>query len=146
MDNREAGLTELYERLRESRDALGLKSFIRTPTKPVVESQMPSVVMSEGSDIVTTHSQRYPHGFPARRVLEVAFEVITRSDADIKALHRAVRLVLFCERGSSKINPIIAEDTFINEKFTEGPIGYGLPNIVGMRLILDLIYTDKGFD
>jgi len=147
--NRENALIEIYERIKENRDALGLKAFKRTPTAPIREEMLPCIFMSEDVDNIIEHSKRTKHGYPARRVLEVNLEIITSRGMDIKSLYNAVRRVVFTERGGDPNTPIynsvIAENTFINENRTEGPTGYGLPDVIGMRLILDLVYTDDGF-
>ena len=57
---------------------------------------------------------------------------------DIKKLYRNVRSVVLAD------NPIVADNTFIREIRTEGPNGYGLPNVIGMQLVLAMFYTDEG--
>ncbi len=139
MQNREDGLLELYDRIRNAREALGLRAFKRTPTKPIDENLLPCIFMIEGVDDIVDHSSRTQAGYPCKRVLEVTFEMITDRDVDIKVLYRNVRSVLFSE------GVIVADDnTFIREIRTEGPTGYGLPDVLGMRLVLVLSYTDKG--
>lgn len=152
MINREEGLIEIYERIKARRDDIGLKTFKRTPTSPVREEMLPCVFMSEDVDNVIEHSKRNKTGYPARRVLEVDLEVIAVREADVKSLYLAVRRAVFMDRNAAwtdndpnSFNPIIAENTFINENRTEGPTGYGLPDVIGMRLVLDLVYVDKGF-
>lgn len=147
MINRENGLQEIYERLKANRVALGVKSFKRTPTSPAVQEDLPCIFMFEETDNVVEHSKRNKTGYPAKRVLEVVLEVIATKEADVKQLHIDIRRVIFTELGSNPpvFSPIVAENTFINENRTEGPSGYGLPDVVGMRLVLDLVYTDNGF-
>lgn len=147
MINREDGLTEIYERLKANRIALGLTTFKRNPTSPATELDLPCILMAEGTDMVIEHSKRNKTGYPARRVLEVALEIIASKEVDIKQLFQDVRRVVFTERGSDpvKFTPVVAENTFINENRTEGPTGYGLPDVIGMVLVLDLVYTDEAF-
>jgi hypothetical protein len=101
--------------------------------------------MSEGRDNIIEHSKRNKTGYPARRVLEVDLTLIVAKGTDIKTLYNQVRKVVFTERVNGTINPILAENIFINENRTEGPTGYGLPDVVGMVLTLDLVYTDNAF-
>lgn len=147
MINREDGLDEIYERLKANRIILGLTKFKRNPTRPAVEEDLPCVFMIEGNDIVIEHSKRSKTGYPAKRVMEVTIEIITTKEVNIKQLFQDIRRVIFTEPDSDPIayTPIVAENTFISENRTEGPSGYGLPDIVGMALVLDLVYTDKAF-
>ncbi len=147
MTNREDGLLEIYERLKANRSALGIKSFKRTPTSPATEENLPCIFMVEETDSVIEHSKRNKTGYPAKRVLEVALEIIVTRDTDIKQLYNDIRRVVFTERDSNPpvFTPILAQNVFINENRTEGPTGYGLPDVIGMRLVLDLVYTDEAF-
>lgn len=139
MERREEGLIEIYTRIANARAALGLKAFKRTPTTPVTEQFLPCIFMIEGVDEVSQHSSRTQTGFPCRRVLEVTLEMVTNRDVDIKQLYREVRSVVFSN------GVIVADDnTFIREIRTEGPTGYGLPDVLGMRLVLLLGYNDAG--
>ena len=147
MNNREDSLLELYERIKDNRISLGLTSFKRTPTNPIQDSDMPCVIMLEGIDNIIEHSKRSNSGYPVKRALEVTLEIITSKSTDIKSLLRNLRKVVFTERGTDppvyNARLISAERTgFIQEDRTEGPTGYGLPNILGMSLVLNLVYTD----
>lgn len=147
MINRETGLVEIYNRVKTARTDLGLTSFRRTPTEAIVQEDCPCVFMHEGVDTIIEVSSRSGLGYPAKRSLEVVLELVTSSDIDIRQLLLNLRAVVFSVDGSDpKIpNPIIGDNCFINENRTEGPNGYGLPDILGMSLVLDLIYTDNGF-
>ena len=149
MENRELGLLELKARIAEERTALGLASFKRTPTRPSKEADLPCVFMLEGDDIIIKRASRGKLGYPATRNLEVTIELVVNKTAtpDIKGLLKELRKAVFKIRGTAPVeySPIIADNTFINENRTEGPEGYGLPDITSMRLVLDLIYIDGGF-
>ena len=148
MDNREDSLLELYERIKANRVDLGLNSFKRTPTNPIDSDEMSCVIMMEGIDNVIGHSSRNNSGYPVRRLLEVTLEIITAENhTDTKALLRNLRRVVFTERDTdppiynAKLLPN-NRTGFIQENRTEGPTGYGLPGVLGMSLVLDLVYTD----
>ena len=147
MMNREDALLEIFERIKADRETLGIKTFKRTPTAPISLSDLPCIFMLEDVDTIVKRSGRGNTGYPAKRVLEVVIELATDKNTDIKALYRDVRRTIFTVRGvvpkvqSSRL----ADDAFINEARTEGPTGYGLPDVLGMRLVLDLVYTDNGF-
>ena len=139
MKNREDGLLELYNRIYTAKNELGLKGFKRSPTKPVDEEFLPCIFMVEDVDEIIDHSSRNQTGYPCKRVLEVTLEIVSDREADIKKLYRDVRTVVFAD------GVVVADDqTFIREIRTEGPTGYGLPDVLGMRLVLALVYTDKG--
>jgi hypothetical protein len=138
MQNREAGLQTIYDRIYQSRDTLGLKGFKRSPTRPIDEKYLPCVFMIEDVDEVIEISQRNTLGYPMRRQLEVVLEIVSDSSYDIKKLYREVRSVVLAG------DPVVADNTFIREIRTEGPTGYGLPNMLGMRLVLSMFYTDEG--
>ena len=148
MIRREEALTELYERLRDNYQDIGLKTYRRNPTKALNDDQFPYIIMDEGVDQVIDKSKRGRTGHQQRRVLEVIFEIgINNSTEDIKTMFLEVRKALFAQRGTSlqKYNNVLAENTFIEENRTEGPTGVDIPDILVMRLVLDLIYTDNGF-
>jgi hypothetical protein len=147
MDNKEYGLVEIYERIKANKDELGLVSFKRNPTKPVDQSLMPSVVMIEDVDNIIKRSDRSKTGYPARRVAEIVIEIVVTADTDVKALYQELRRVVFMKRDTDPAvyDPCVADNVFINENRTEGPSGFGLPDVTGMRLVLDLVYTDNGF-
>lgn len=146
MKNREDALVEIYNRIKSKRVSLGIKTFKRTPTEPIVQENLPCIFMLEELDTVITHSKRNATGYPARRVLEVVLELVTDKDTNIKTLYRDLRSTIFTVQDSDPpvYTPKLANESFINENRTEGPTGYGLPDVLGMRLVLDLVYTDNG--
>lgn len=149
MENRELGLLEIKARIKADRVALGIESFKRTPTRPSMPEDLPCVFMLEGDDIIFKRASRNKLGYPAQRSLEVTIELVVNKKAtpDIKSLFKELRKTVFKIRDTdpAEYSPIIADNVFINENRTEGPKGYGLPDIKAMRLVLDLIYTDGGF-
>ena len=139
MIRREEGLVEIYNRIKTERVALGLKAFKRTPTKPVTEENLPCIFMIEGVDDIVKPVARNQAGYPCIRNLEVTLEIVTDKDTNIKQLYTDVRTVVFTG------GVIVADNnTFIREIRTEGPTGYGLPDVLGMQLVLVLVYTDAG--
>jgi len=147
-DNREDALLELFERIKANYIDLGLVSFKRTPTVPIDDEDMPCLFMMEGTDNIIEHSSKNNSGYPVRRALEVTLELVTAKSFDIKAAVKDLRRVVFTERGTdpavfnAKLVPK-GRVGFIQENRTDGPTGYGLPNILGMSLVLDLVYTDN---
>ena len=139
-DNREIGLLAIYNRIKAAKDAdaLVVLSFKRSPTVPVNEAALPCIFMIEGVDDIVKPATRNPLGYPAYRDLEVTLEIISNAATDVKQLYRDVRLAVF------KDGSTVTKNTFIREIRTEGPTGYGLPNVLGMRLVLILSYMDEG--
>ncbi len=137
MINREAGVQEIYNRIKAARHTLGIAACKRTPTKPITEYKMPCVFIIEGVDIVLKDNSRNPLGYPSRRQLEVILEIIVERDVDIRALYTGIRSAVLSDA-------TVAKNTFVMEIRTEGPSGYGLPDVSGMNLVLALTYTDNG--
>jgi hypothetical protein len=146
MELREAGLTEIFERLKLRKTTIGLKKFRWNPTDTISEEDdTPCLLMFEGVDLVIEKASRGTTGYPARRRLEVNLEIVAGKDDNVKQIYSKVREAVFKDRTPEEtVTSVVAENTFIAENRTEGPVSYGLPNILGMRLFLDLIYTDKG--
>ena len=149
-DNRELGVLEIYERIKADRTTIGLTSFKRNPKVPVLQTELPCVVLLERNDTILTYSSRSKVGYPARRQFEIQVELITNSKVtpDIRAMFKLLRKAVFKVRGTSnpeQFSNIIAENLYFLENRTEGPLNYGLPDIDVMRLILDLFYIDEGF-
>lgn len=139
MINRELGVQEIYDRLYAAVGDLGLKGLKRSPTTTVDEDFLPCIFMVEDVDEIVEHSARSSAGYPCKRMLEVTLEIIASRETDVKKLYSDVRSVVFGD------GVVVADDnTFIRETRTEGPTGYGLPDVLGMRLVLILFYTDKG--
>jgi hypothetical protein len=149
VENRELGLVEIFERVKAKKDDLGLVSFKRTPTSPIDPNKLPAVLMFENIDLIVKKSSRHKLGYPARRKLEVILEIIVNTkntSIDMKTLFRQLRLVVFTNRDEEnpQLDPNVADGVFLDENRTEGPIGYGLPDVIGTKLVLDLFYTDNG--
>jgi len=137
VESREIGLQILYNRVKDNRSALGIKTFKRTPTAPVKADNLLCVFMLEGEDQVIKPSTRSAAGYPAQRVVEIVFEIIALGSFDIRAFYTQFRNIVLSE-------VVLAPDCFIRETGTNGPRGYGQPNVIGMQLILSMNYIDKG--
>lgn len=157
MNKKEDALVVIRDRIAFVKDSVGLDTFIRNPSKPADSDDMPCIFMIEGVDNITDIVSRTAIPYPCRRTAEVVIELIVQSEeadgtpTDIKQKYRVVRKAIFTDHNTGKpsIHPL--EDApegkhrvFIRENRTEGPLGYGLPDVLGMRLVLDLYYTDNG--
>jgi len=141
MDKRELGLLEIYNRIKDAKTSgdLVVKSFQRNPTVPVNLQDLPCIFMVEGEDEIHKRSSRNPLGYPAERTLEVLLELIVDGATDIRRLFKDLRIAVL------KKGAIVATNTFIREIRTEGPTGYGLPDVLGIRFVLSLSYMDDGY-
>jgi hypothetical protein len=144
MDLREQALDEIALRISNAKDTLGLKGFRRTPTRPVDEKYIPCIFMIEGEDEIVKPSNRDSNVYPAVRELEVGIDIVAyKSETDIKQLYRQVRAVVL-RSGIIRGNILADNKVPIWEIRTEGPTGYGLPDLIGMTLVLKMSYTDDG--
>lgn len=145
MDNREAGIAELKARLYARKAEAGIAMFIETPSGELNPEKTPAVLLSEGEDIIDLTSSRNQSGYPAKRILEIMFEcVVDIRNNKPRTFCKDVRRALFLDKSVDEINIMLLSEVFIREARMEGPFGYGLPNINGMRLILNLFYPDEG--
>jgi len=154
-DFRTLALEEIASRIVRDREVLDLQSFNWNSNDPDDKSSVPSIYMFEGRDVIKTYSSRGPLGYPARRHLEINIEVVAKSDrnaSEIKALLRLVKRSVFCDRIGDSIenyvwtpNEVVANNSFIKELRTKGPGTYAVPELVGIKLVIGLWYTDLGF-
>lgn len=154
-DFRTLALEEIKSRIIRDRAILELESFNWNSNDPIDKSSVPSVYMFEGRDTIKTYSSRGPLGYPARRHLEINIEVVTKSDRNasgVKDLLRLVKRSVFCDRTGDSIenyvwipNEVVADNSFIKELRTKGPGTYAVPELVGIKLVIGLYYTDHGF-
>jgi len=156
VDYRELGLTKIKQRLIDDKDYLNLKSIKRNSNDPISKDMMNAIFIFEGRDTITEHASRNFIGYPAKRMLEVDIEIITKNDRDgktIKDLYQKVRRAVLCDRiVNSDLtitytpNSILADNTAIRELRTLGAGLYDIPELIGMKLVLGLYYIDYGFD
>lgn len=145
MDLREAGIAELIARLKARKAELGIVKFIETPSGEVDPEKVPAVLLQEGIDQIDKYSNRGKSGYPAARILEVVFECVVDSRVtSARTFCKNVRRALFLDKSEDVINVMLTSEVFIRETMMEGPFGYGLPNINGIKLVLNLHYTDEG--
>jgi len=137
MDLREISVIEIEKRVKDNKVLLSITTCRRMPGPAITSAHCPAVLIVEGEDNVVKTTNRNQSIYPARRQVEIILEIITTISYDIKKLYRDVRSVVVS-------NAVVADNCFIAEIRTEGPNGYDLPDIKGMRLVLLLTYTDFG--
>lgn len=137
MNKRDLAITALFNRIKAAKTTLGLVCCKVTPTKSLESYSLPAVFLVEGVDRLLTTASRNPLGYPATREVEIICELVFPKSINIRQKYRDVRNVVLSSH-------ILVEDTSVKEIRAEGPTGYGLPDVVGMRLVLGLIYPDDG--
>lgn len=156
LDYRELGLTVIKQRLIDDKEYLQLKTIKRNSNDPISKVPMNAIFIFEGRDTITEHASKNFLGYPAKRMLEIDIEIITKNDRDgksIKDLYQKVRRTVLCDRvvnideSITYIpNPILADNTAVRELRTLGAGLYDIPELIGMKLVLGLYYIDYGFD
>lgn len=110
--------------------------------------------MFEGRDVIEKYNQGSKLGYPARRHLEINIEIVSKADrnaAGIKSLLQKVKRTVFCDRSGEgddivwTPNPVVAKNSFIKELRIKGPGTYEVPELVGIKFVIGLWYTDNGF-
>lgn len=139
MDLRNQGIAVLKQRLKDSKDSLGLKTFAETPGATIdpTSDTLPAIILIKGPDSVDKRSSRRS-SYPARRIFEVTLEMVTPLEYDIESWYRSVRTVVLESDGR------LLNGVYIEESRAEGPSGYDIPGIQGMRLVLSMVYIDSG--
>lgn len=153
-DYRTEALETIKSRFVRDRELLGLVTFNWNTNNPIDKSSVPSVYMFEGRDVIEKYNQGNILGYPARRHLEINIEIVAKSDrnaAGVKALLQKVKRTVFCDRtveGEDDVwtpNAVVAKNSFIRELRIKGPGTYEVPELVGIKLVIGLWYTDNGF-
>lgn len=133
---------EIKRRIAEIRVAIGLKSFQEVPTETAKVEQLPLCNLVYGVDRIIKRSGRSASpsraGIPSIRSSEIILELIAPKSANVVEMAKSIRDVLL-----ENIHPITGDNsTYIEEDRTEGPVGYGLPNVEAIILIINLIYPE----
>lgn len=139
MQVRKDVLAALIERVKANRVLLNIKTFKHNPTTAFTAADLPGIFMYEGVDHIVKASGSTQLGYPAIRECEVTLEIITDNRYDALTMFRAVRSTILNEN-----SPRLVEGSSMREKYSEGPNGYGVPDVLGMRLVLGLTYMDDG--
>lgn len=145
MNLKDESIIEIKRRIYVQRATIGLNKFRYAPTTPIELDDCPACVMIEGiDDIIKRSSRTTPTTNGYTRLAEIIIEVIAEKDANgmpetIKSIFRQVKSAVL-----ENIHPVPEQkqSVFMQEARTEGPMGYGIPNALIMRLVLELMYQD----
>jgi hypothetical protein len=148
MQKRLDACEEIFQRIKTNRVDIGLKQFKRTPTVQAKVEEFPICFMNYGKDLIVKRSSRTSSptrkGEANMRSLEVVLEIVARESSDIMSIFEKVRAYVLADIHPLKDeNGIPDPSTHMYEERTEGPIGYGLPEIVAMIFVITLIYPDE---
>ena len=148
MGRRQLACAEVYKRIKDSRKLIGLKSFKKLTTVRAKIEEAPICFMSYGSDNIIKRSSRTSAisrpGEGSTRSLEIFLELVCPSNIDIEEICAKIRKVILADP-----HPIQNTDgkkdktTFLLEDRTEGPTGYGIPEVTAMILVITVIYIDE---
>lgn len=136
MIEKENAIVEMAGWLKAAKTALGLDTVARTPSSPVDNDRFPAVFIHEGDDAIIKYSSTRT-GYPVVRRADVVFEMWAGKSVDIRALHQAIRTLLFSSR-------LTTAECDIRETKTFGPFNGGIPHTRTMQLIIGLTYKDAG--
>lgn len=148
MIKRIAGCEGLYQRIKAARTTIGLKTFVRTPTEQASLEQLPLCFMNYGTDSIIKKSSRTSSpsrdGATSICAVEIIFEIISLQGSDIISIFQKLRKAVL-----SDIYPALDTEGAVDysvslaEERKEGPLGYGLPDVVAFIFVVTLTYPDK---
>jgi hypothetical protein len=147
MKKRIDGCIGVYERIKAARTEIGLKSFVEVPTSQAKVEQMPICFMNYGIDDIIKRSSRTVtptrKGEENTRSLEIIFQIVAPKGTTI-GIFRKLRKEIFKD-----IYPLLKEDltidtsVYIFEERSEGPYGYGIPDVEFFVFVVKLVYPDE---
>ena len=138
MEQRELGMEEIMRRLRPLYTSLNLKNVLRIPSRAIDEEDMPCVLVMEGDDSVSKRASTDYLGYPCKRILNVTIECWDYSNGDVKNIYEETRKAVLAEKG------ILLQKVIIRESMAVGPYNFGIPNVLGMRVVFEMSYSDRG--
>lgn len=143
MNQKDESILEIKARIVAVKDTAGLNKFRYAPTQAIELDDCPACVLIEGIDEIVKRSSRTAQGIKDTRLSEIIIEIIAEKDSNqmpdtIKSIFRQVKAAVLAD-----IHPVPTQKSvFMIEARTEGPMGYGIPNALIMRLVLELMYQE----
>lgn len=146
MIKRVLAMAEIKERIEAARVALGIKTFHQNLQRGLKGDELTALCVSEGADEIVKRTSRNPRGLPQDRFVEIIIDLVAvKSELpDIRKRIIDTREVILVDIYPVKFEGVNDTTTFLSELRIEGPFGYGLPNVEGIRLVLGLNYIDSG--
>lgn len=148
MQKRIDACKEIFNRIKAKKEEIGLKTFKKIPTDQAKQEEMPVCFMLYGPDNIIKRSSRTASasrkGQGNTRSVEVILELVANKSDDVLDIYRKVRAAVLVDIYPLKDvagNP--DPTTFMIEDRTEGPVGYGLPDVEAMIFVINLVYLDE---
>lgn len=136
----------IFNRIKTDRVSIGLKTFRKVPTTQAKVEDMPICFMNFGKDSIIKKSSRsseFKNRYGDVRSLEVVLEIIANKSDNVFSIYQKVRESVLSDIHPLKIDGVADQSTFMVEDRTEGPIGYGLPDVEAIIFVINLVYLDK---
>jgi len=147
MKRRVAACQEIFERIKSKKEEIGLKTFRKTPTDNAKVEEMPICFMLYGTDEIIKRSSRSATRSAERgntRSVEIILELIAHKSDDVQEIFEKVRNAVLVDAHPLKdLSGRVDPTTFMVEDRTEGPAGYGLPDVEAMIFVINLVYLDE---
>jgi hypothetical protein len=135
---------EIYNRIKTNRVAIGLKSFKKVATTQAKIEEAPICFMSYGEDAIIKRSSRSISPFGCTRSLEIFLEFVCHEDVNIEEICAKIRTYVLSDPNPIySLTGVVDKTTYMMEDRTEGPKGYGLPEVQAMILVIILVYVDE---
>lgn len=147
MIKRIAGCKGIYERVKENRVTIGLKTFVEVPTSQAKIEQLPICFMNYGIDSIIKRSSRSSYssrkGERSMRSLEVIFQIVASKSDNVVSIFQKMRSAILSDIHPIKDeNDVIDFSVYMYEERSEGPVGYGIPDVEVFVFVITLIYPD----
>lgn len=138
MEQRQLGMDEIVKRCEPLYNSLNLKNLLLLPDRAVDKDDMPCILILEGDDLIDNRSGRNYLGYPCSRILNVIIECWDFSNGNIYNMYKGVREAVLVNKGILLKGVVLREDKCV------GPYNLGIPNILGMRVVFNMLYKDEG--
>jgi len=141
MDTRDAAVTDIMERIYNEvtknppYDDFELCHMELTPVDPIGVNSMPAVLLFEDEDSIIKRATRSNLGFPLIRTLSLMIEVWDLNKDKVKKLYKSIR------KGALGNGGFLSGAT-VTETKTVGPYSSGRDGTMGIRLVLEITYTE----
>ena len=147
MDDRDAGIVEIMKRATVLTEASADPRVVILDLNPeyrIKSKHMPAVLLFELDDKIVERSSRDFIGYPARRRLELVFELWVHDETPkvakekLRKLYQGSRIAVLADGGRLSGKCAIREESMF------GPYYPGVPGVLGIGVTCHMIYTDVG--
>jgi len=141
MDIRDNAVTDIIERIYNEvtnnppYDQFELCHMELTPVDPIGVNSMPAILLFEDEDSIIKRATHNNLGFPLIRTLSLMIEVWDLDKDRVKKLYKSTR------KGALSNGGLLTKANVV-EKKTVGPYSSGRDGTMGIRLVLEIVYTE----